>query len=164
MFPVSLGTGHHGRVSRGRCRHVVSTGMEVYPTALTGGVALVGCVFGRAEGTRGLPWPLKRGARISLQTLSSMVISVKYAKIQHTTYVYVVGLVLALGEASEVGRARGSEHILQDDVRESFHFPISLSLNLRGTRVVSTAAAARIASFAGCLMPLMVLTSYDQRG
>lgn len=71
-------------------------------------------------------------------------------------------VVLALGEASQVGRASGSEHILNDDhARESSVITIK---GFSSIQVVSTAAAARTTSFAGPMMSLMVLTSYDKRG
>lgn len=79
-------------------------------------------------------------------------------------YIRIVGLVLSQDEALDVGRARGSEHILVDYVRESSVFTIWLSFDPWGTRVVSTAAAALIAPFASPVMSLVVLTYYDKRG
>ena len=72
--------------------------------------------------------------------------------------------VFASGEAWGVGGARGKGRILLNGGRESSVFTTGLSLELRGSCVVSTAATARIPSFVGPMVSLMVRTSCDERG
>lgn len=71
---------------------------------------------------------------------------------------------LAMVEAWEEDGAGGSGCILVDGGRESFFFTTELSLELRDSCVVNTAAVARISSFAGPMLSLAVRTSCDERG
>lgn len=71
--------------------------------------------------------------------------------------------VLAMPGASEEYGTGGSRRVLVDDGCESSVFTTGLSLELRGSCAVNTAVAARIPSFAGPSLPLVVRTSCDER-
>jgi len=70
-------------------------------------------------------------------------------------------VVRVIASCEEVG-AGGSWHVLVDGGRESSSS--GLSLELRGSCVVSTTVAVWIPSFAGPVLPPMVRASCDERG
>ena len=117
-----------------------------------------GEVVGVVDAPGGSTWVRERGTGIPLVILSPNV---------WWTGSYSLGdvepAIRVLASCEEAG-AGGSGRVLVNNGRESSVVTAGLSLELRGSCVVSTTVAVWIPSFAGPVLPPMVRASCDERG